>query len=303
MIKEINITYGLPASGKTRWSKEQISNYYNNNVIYHLEMDGHLYGRDSEGMNIVLNSQKEFEKRVKESIIYKLGYIQHRSNSTKCSLIIDGLFMTNDSLIKMIKSIKSIKNHYKTSMFIRIINFVGDRETSVWNDKGRLDRFGEHKNAKVTIENGIKEELDIELLKSEHDNIEVSHVKAVKKPLLKNFIYDDGNDYTPDELESDTWSTGGTWRNCYDSGGDIESEEPVFMETLNNLLVKCNAVHLYDDIIDNIAIEHDDNESDYYGGCRYFSWYVINIKGLEEYLKEKGFLRNLLINNLVGDDK
>jgi len=72
---------------------------------------------------------------------------------------------------------------------------------------------------------------------------------------------------------------------------------------LNNLLVKCNAVHLYDDIIDNIAIEHDDNESDYYGGCRYFSWYVINIKGLEEYLKEKGFLRNLLINNLVGDDK
>lgn len=303
MIKTIDITYGLPASGKTRWSKlrtDESNYYYKSNKSFHLEMDNYMHYWSSDKNKYVLNSKEEFERIIKSNIINYFEHVIDRKNDDNY-LILDGLFMTNESLIGIIEVIKSIKKFYSASLKIRVIRFNSNLETSLWNNKGRVDIFGNVKNGDVTIKRSLVEKINWELLKSTHRKSEIVDVSVTKKPLIKNFINDDGSDYQNDEFVSDTWNTGGNWRDCWGGGGDVEVELPAKIYELESILTRCNALHLYDYIIENIAIEEEKSESDYYGGCINYSYYTLSIDLVEEFLREEGMLRDILISDLIGN--
>ncbi len=297
MIKKIYITYGLPASGKSRWSKMKCDNTHRTfNCIRHIELDDHLYRWDSESRKAIINSDKEFKSLVKRSIEYNLK--DRNSSGSEDGLVIDSLFTSNYSLIEVISMIKSSK-YYKESIEIIIIKFDSDIETCIWNDKGRKDRFGNDKNTKASIKNMGLEKLNLKELKKIHENTEVTEVKVDKKPLIKNLLYRDNSDFIADKIESDTWDTGGTWQNCWNTGGNVKPEAPATIEIIKPLLESCGASHLYYDIIDELAEECGGDESDYYGGCRYYSWYELEIDKLENFLRDRGYLRNVLIDDVL----
>jgi adenylate kinase family enzyme len=304
MIKTIYITYGLPASGKTRWSKELLKSKGWRKKQYHIEMDNYIHGWDSDKKEYFINDEKQILEIAKSNITYYFETSKSRGNDKECDdeLIIDGLFTSNESLVKIIKYLKKFRAHFKDSIKIVIVRFNADAETCLWNDKGRKDRFGEDKNAKVSIKNIPLEEIDLNSLKEIHKKIEIKEVNTEKKSIIKNFLYDDGMDYADDKITSETWSTGGDWANCWGDSGDIEVEEPVRFLLVDKILEKCGAMHLYDEIIEKIAIEEDGSEADYYGGCAYYSWYEMNIDSLEQFLKERGYLRNLLITDMIGEE-
>ena len=303
MINTIDITYGLPGSGKTRYARSQTKgDMWHSSSNDTIEVDNYLYGYNHDTKETFLNTKEQLFEALGRDIEY---YFSRRKGANNQTLIIDGLFMTNDSLVEVIKFIKTLKDFPKGVRF-RILRFDADEETCLWNDKGRFDRFGKPKNASITIKNGGLEKLNWEMIKSAHKNSEFIEMRVDKKPLIKNYVYPDGIDCVNDKLSSETWDTGGTWNDCWDNGGDVEPEEPASFTELLNVLEKCGATHLYDEIIDNIVILEDDSESDYYGGCKQYSWYELHLETLENYLKERGFLRNLLISDLVGiedDDK
>ena len=297
MIKEIGITYGLPGSGKTRWAEAQA---HDNRQVTYLETDNYLYKKDEKTGEVVKADKEHIYEILKSNIESLKERFDHRKN-IRDKIIIDGLFTTNDSLESIIKFIKKL-SFYKKGIEIRIVRFNGDVETCLWNDKGRFDRFGNDKNAKVSIMNLPLEEIDLDRLKILHKEINIFEVSIEKKPLIKNAVLDNGQDFPSDEIVSEDWTTGGNWENCWETGGDYDCEEPVRFRLLDDILKRCNAEYLYDEAIEKVAYEGDDSESDYYGGCRQYSFYSIQLENLNEFLKERGHLRNLLITDLVGDE-
>lgn len=279
------IGMGLPASGKTTFLKE-----YEKNI-----KSKYKYGNRNPSIRYHdFDKKKEFRKSLGDYDI----------------VIIDGLFLINDDVIRLISEISSATNYVPDK--IEIHYWKPNIEYCLWNDKGRRD-----KDSTTTIKNALLAEPDAEYIVRKFNEIESENQKGysdiykqtfeidikivkhdiVKKPMERMFI-DKYNIYEEDGfLKSNSWCTGGSWGDCWGNSGSVSSSDPEEFYQLDNLLSEiCPTISFlqYKKIHSNCVETDSYSDGDYYGGRTWYNFYKCDISKLYEQLNEMGLL-NLLI--------
>lgn len=181
--QNVYILSGLPGSGKT---------FYANN----------LKQKREKGKVFILSQDEHTQ-----------WYTYHMNSFNIDTIVVDGLNLTNDSIIKRIKDVKKNITLPKYWTFT-IIRWKEDRDTCLKNDKNR------RKESSVkTITNAIFEDLDLEKIK---EKTHLNEIKVVYKTVkLKQDYYKDVKDpkkynIKGNYLISNEWMLGGTMRS-YDN--------------------------------------------------------------------------------------
>jgi len=264
MIKELHISIGLPASGKTTefYKLFESSDNKRNNML--IECDKYLVGYRPTYKNMS-------------------DLIADRSRLFCEITFLDGLFLTLENAKEVVSSVKDrvkkVVIHY----------WNPNIEDCKWNDAGRRKL-----NSSITIENAKIDSIDeIKKIKDSFNNIEfLFKIHSVeKKPEWKHFS--DVNDLYCDEngiVKGESWSLGGSWSDCWGNQGTVSpGSRPDGMAELDTLLEKVapNISFLqYKRITNECVSINDFSEGDYYGGSVYYNQYVLDIKNLFYILKE-----------------
>jgi hypothetical protein len=237
--------------------------------------------------HIELDYYKKFRGSPKDTITV----LKERVTGSSEESIVDGLFLTEDDVIKALEilinenglGIKEVVIHY----------WRPNREYSLWNDLYRRDE-----NSAITIENAVIDKFDgvlnlkaklpsIKFSIERHDVVkaEAYQLFAAKYELTLN---EDG------EYKAESWCTGGTWNDCWDNSGTVPSDStPEGISVLDDLLEKvCPSVTFlqYKKIMNQCAYVEDFSEGDYYGGTTYHNRYVLRISALYNYLVEANLI-------------
>jgi hypothetical protein len=209
---DIHITVGLPGSGKTTWAKKSSSISYNRHN--YLDCD-------------LIKSTNDLLERIENYI------------TSKQDLYIDGLFLNN----KIIETIIEFCENNKNKIGIFYIHYwEPDIEACLWNDKYRRAI-----NSKITIKNA-KIDFNYKELKDKFKGktkfaIDIQTHEIMKTPKWKKFATKLGysfytlNGESP-EFRCESWSNGGTWRDCWGSSGNVSSSSPSEPNTFDDLLLK-----------------------------------------------------------------
>lgn len=146
-------------------------------------------------------------------------------------LILDGLFLTNEDIINVIKKITVYDKFYTTN--ITVVYWNENRVVCKYNDLKRRTS-----NSTITIEKGKFEKPDVEFIK-EQTGKEVSVIKkeVVKKPDYIKIVDDLQSKVVGDYLYSNEWILSGETKN-YDGewNNNISAEEPDSFDTLYDFL-------------------------------------------------------------------
>lgn len=260
---KILILMGLPASGKTSWT---------NNT--YLEYDGSLHLDVDEISNKTNNL--DFGDILKNYCeIYEI-------------IILDGLFLMTNDIIKVISQIASkitIEN-----ITFEIHCWSENREQCLINDKQRRNI-----DSSITIKNAVIEYPDIKKIKQIFNNlkIQVKEHEVYNKPDWEVFAEENNIILNDESFYSDSWCLGGSWRNCWGDSGQVNSEpQPEFVE-LDSLLTKlCPNISFlqYKNIYNRCASIDEYGDSDYYGGSTSHARFVCHFPTL---------YRVLIENNLI----
>ena len=264
VIKELHISIGLPGSGKTTEFDKLFENSNNKRKNIRIQCDSFLTG------------SRPTYKNMSELIL-------DRSRLFCEITFLDGLFLTLENVKEVVDSVKDrvkkVVIHY----------WEPNIEACKWNDEGRRSL-----DSSITIENAKIDSLDeIKKIKDSFDNIEfLFKIHIVKrKPEWKHFS--DVNGLYCDEngiVKGGSWSLGGTWGDCWGSHGSVSpGERPDGMAELDTLLEKVapNISFLqYKKITNECVSTEDFSERDYYGGCVYYSQYVLDVKSLIDILND-----------------
>lgn len=113
---KILITVGLPASGKTYFSKEYIANGEFAENIKHIEIDN--YKKGLSRLETIILKEMNNDKDIKEYIL-------------------DGLFLSNESIINCLKLIS--ENTMFDDINIEIHYWNKNIENCLWNDLNRRE--------------------------------------------------------------------------------------------------------------------------------------------------------------------
>lgn len=263
-IKELHITVALPASGKTTWAKEMVNDDHD---LCHVDCD---YWIKAVGRS---NSVAEV--------------ITARKHSFREKIILDGLFLTKDSVKDGIRSFKD-EGFEITKTVIHV--WEHDVEKCLWNDQYRRVE-----DSTITIKNGVVDNFtDIKELRKDNKGMRFSvemHEVTMKEPIevfadmCGLYMDKDGTH------KGDSWCTGGTWCSYTGDCGNVEPDaQPEGMFVLDKLLEKVapNVTFLqYKNIMNECVYTDDSTEGDYYGGVTYHKQYVLNVKRLYNHLVEK----------------
>jgi len=205
-MKTINITIGLPGSGKTTFCKNAA-----NNAAHIIETDKYI--------------KKDFAEKLKYNLNNKIDSLYFND------IYVDGLFAETDDIIKILNSIDS-----KKDFSVVIHYFIPNIEACLWNDKYRRNV-----SSKITIENMIISKPNLEILEKKFTNIKFSireHI-TMKTELWKKFAEKNNVYLSGKYLESQTWCMGGTYGNCWgDQKYSVSSDEPNEFTELDLLLEK-----------------------------------------------------------------
>ena len=268
---KILILMGLPASGKTTFAKNYIkengSNNYarkNKRLIAHIDMDKY-------------NGRKDKDQILKRDVA---SY----SRSKYDEVIIDGLFLTNESIFHIIDIIKNnIKNDN-----LEIHYWKPDIESCLYNDQYRRN-----KDSAITIKNAKIEVIDKQSIQEKYsiENINIIEHKVKRKSDLQMFI-DQYHIYVNDryEMTSSSWCLGGSWGDCWGGHGTVSAEaQPVGFEQFDSLLQEiCPQITFlqYKNIYNKCVSTETSSQGDYYGGSTEHANFVCNV--------------SILYNELVG---
>ena len=259
------ITVGLPASGKSTWAKE-----------YKEKNDKHNFLRYIEKVKIInCDNKTDVEECIKKNL-YKRSLDTDR-------IIIDGLFTTNMDVKKVINCLKLYEGDE-----IIICQWEENREQCLRNDLYRRE-----KNSSVTIRNLPYEEIDIENLGFE--NVSKINFKVYEKEEYEVFISKVNEERR--YLKSDSWSLGGTGRNCWGDEWEIEKDdEEVEFKEFDILLVGLcpNITFLqYKKIYEKCVVKVEDDVCDYYGGIEGIGYWECDLKKLYEMLREMELIESV----------
>lgn len=270
-ISELNISVGLPASGKTtlfsKLSKGSHGSYY-------LGCDSYLK-----------RSGYTMERLLKD-----------RAYSLRNVVYIDGLFLTKEDIKKVLDILVSEK--IKIDKVI-IHYFQGDKDTLKWNDIGRREQ-----DSKITIDNANMDSIkDIMTISGDFKDIKfVNKIHSVvKKEAWKTFS--EIHNLFADEYgiaKGDDWSLGGTWCDCWGNSGTCSPETPPEgVRLLDDLLEKVAPTIpflQYRKIMNECVSIREFSHGDWYGGTTYHNQHLIDIKKLYGYLVEKGFIEEIKVD-------
>lgn len=220
-------------------------------------------------------------------------------------LLLDTLLLSNYSVIY---SINILKDNFENidNIDIEIHYWNLDRESCLYNDKGRRD-----KNSELTIKNAVLEELNIESIKKAtslekihlftHDVKRKSKLQLALDLLLDKVVeevYDEYDEKNKKYLYSDKWLVRGTER-CY-VGSDWESEYRYLegeealteFEQFDKMLEQlCPSLPFIEyKRLMKIAVDIEEfDENDYYSYATYKRWRC-DLDKVEQYLKSKNYI-------------
>ena len=215
----VHILVGLPASGKTTFSKA-----FKNHTAYVVDFDA------------VVEKMKKLNKSdLSDSNNIEWIVNQYLPINNVDPLICDGLFLVQAD-VEWVLSL--IFKAYSCNIEKIIIDYWNeDRESCLWNDMGRRIM-----NSERTIKSGPFEKVDIKRLKEKYkfDKIFLEEYKVMRKPVYlvmanKHGIMDSQIE-SGRYLCSSSWCLGGTSRSWTGETWPISAEEPCDFDELDSLL-------------------------------------------------------------------
>ena len=301
---DLKILHGLPASGKSTFAKnfKEESENKNNSLCIIADMD-----------KVFAKSRNE-EKDIKE--IFKEQYKKKVKYNVPDVLILDGLFLTNDSIAK---AIALVMDYYKEerdveyTFDITIDSWDEDRKNCLRNDILR----NREKNSTTTIVNAKFEKANkekiLKLLNENYPEIQPERITSIKKKGHSVYyasdmeIYFANNDVfvgdKDNKIYSEQWCGGGSYGNCWDDTMYTISADtpPKYFEKLVDVIdslktSKPISIKDYFDIVDKCVEIEEKYERDYYGGGTTYYRYVADLKDVYNYLDENGFLEDINID-------
>lgn len=216
----------------------------------------------------------------------RLRYLSTRHEN----IMIDGLFLTNESLCHIIKAISAC---FSVNIDVTIHHWNEDRDICIKNDGGRRETPSTN-----TILHSTYEEVNINWLNDQLTGTRalVTKVEEHKVKLKEDWIrcfnphvkFDDDG-----KLRSERWCTGGTYGNCWnDHKGVVDPDEPKEFIELDSLLEQiCPGLTFlqYKKILRLCVTTEENREGDYYGGACYYTNWVCDMKELYKQLNEFGY--------------
>ena len=287
MIFFIEILIGLPGSGKTHYAKENgacVDDYWSGSIIStkvsYVNFDHRHYA--GKNVNYVLND-KFAREIIEKPRLYKNYNVNH--------WIFDGLFLTNAAqraLILAIQQANKTNRHIK----IQFVYFNEDRETCLFNDKQR----NREELADITIKSATYEKPNINELKRDFPDMEFSIIeKEVHKMNVYECVFKPHESFSnKDKMQSDYWSRGGSWGDCWGNSGSISPDpQPSSFTEFDELLEEIcpNITFLqYKKLYNECVTVEEDGHGDYYGGYEYTSYFQCDLKKLYEMMVEMNLI-------------
>ena len=311
---QIVIGYGSPACGKTRLLRQLCVEHEQKRFKKNQRKEAYYF--DVDGVNAPDKNRLELAKNFETSVI-------------------DGLFMTNVSVVELIKDVYRqsgcIMDEETDKLVIHY--FKPDVAVCTWND---LHRRPQH--SRTAIQNAVVEKPDPAWILKAINDWEREEHKDYEEYAKTNSLYrlqlskfkitvvqhqtekKDGMQLMLDKyklnnvpekpernepiqtrfLDSARWSNGGTWRDYGGSGEITPDDAPTEFKGFDDLLERLEVTipfQEYNEIRKACITVEETEERDYYGGCEYFNFYRCDLQKLYNILAEKEYLT---INGLVG---
>ena len=268
-VTNIDIITGLPGSGKTTLAKKMYEKI------------------TKKGKECIMISLDNYRKSSLEDAI-KQEMSNYYRYSSCYNFIIEGLMLTNDSIITALNALNSYVK-IRDDIQVNIHYFNEDRESCLHNDIGRRE-----KDAKITIQNAKYEIPDAKYITKETGFT----CRLQKHTVIRKSNYDIFRNINgivaKDELRSASWSLGGTYGTCYrDTLYNISPDSPKAFTEFDNLLEKIcpNITFLQYKKLENECTQIVEyGESDYYGGREYRAYHKCNLHKLYDLLNEMGYI-------------
>lgn len=304
-----HILVGLPGSGKTTWAYKQrelmtkdgsyptfglVNKSYNGGIIDidYLILSGKNHWRWLD------NIDPETEELDMGRVIRNNTCID---TSVDGVIYIDGLFLTNDDVIDMIKKLAVVGKTWNVKINIIIDQWEEDREKCKINDKMRLHENLRNEDSIHTIVHAPYEQIYIEDIEAMilDGTLEINDISLERHVIeipedWQMFLEIKGTPEEASVISGESWCTGGTWAS-YNGDGYLTAETPKENEKLIEILTKIAPDIKY---LEYLKIEKgcskivETTEYDYYGGCGHYSHWEIDSKKLYEMLKEMGYTKN-----------
>jgi hypothetical protein len=261
------ITWGLPGSGKTNFTNEQIM----------------INRRNHNGCRLYTISHDECGRYGNDKTKNFISKMNSHLNSSVDILIADTLITTHDDLSNFLKQL-----NLKKVISIDIQYWCEDRESCLWND-----RYRRSDNSNITILNAPLEVPDTATIKSFCPNIRITIIynNVMRKENWQVFSDKYKIRHTDGIVKSDSWSLGGTYGNCWDDTKHQVSGEPQpasFSEFDDLLESACPSIGFlqYKKLYNACMTTDTRGESDYYGGHIEYGFYKFKVEELFDKLIE-----------------
>lgn len=301
----VHITMGLPGSGKTYWAHSHKKEQY---YIIDLDELGDLTNYANQRM-----------------FISKFSYVA--SARAYCqNVIVDGLILTTESLCNVINlildactmTIKFQECFSKVNIIVHHWN--ENRKACLINDSHRMSSHIRTQDATETIKHAKYDVLlsgrkiqdtifsktnekwsdfqeDYPKIPVEIETIE--HIVKAMKPVdcvLSKYLQQDP-ETGKTVLKSPEWCTGGSWRDCYGSNGDVDPESPQefneFDGFLTELCPELSFVQYKKLYKECCTIKCESRSYDYYGGYASYQWHECDIDKLKSMLFDEGIISEI----------
>ena len=303
---KLHFLLGLPASGKSYWARQNFNTntFCNHTGDFIVDLDKYVHNANGN-----LTAPVIYEALDNSDM---KAYVGETYNTHKVvKVCIDGLITDIGGLTKVIDStIEYINNRCNVQYDIKLYihQWNEDRDACIHNDRMRVES-GERKNhSETTIRNHPYEYIENEQLAKYRENNHISAIKFERHIVKKITIYD--TMFAPligyDKLEyhdtknkktkymySESWSGGGSWKNCWGNGGTISPDTPKDFKEFDDFLMKiCPKISFlqYKKLINECIETEEDLSYDYYGGREYRHRWKCDMEKLYDMLKEMNLI-------------